>query len=79
MGSMCKAWICETVFEVCNTLLQMWGGSGMMDSTGMNRYFRDARIQLIAEGATEMHTSAIAANVLGLAQSLGEGKRTSLG
>jgi butyryl-CoA dehydrogenase len=66
LGSTCKAWVCETAFEVCNTLLQMWGGSGMMDSTGVNRYFRDARAKLIAEGGTEMHTSIISTRVLGL-------------
>ena len=66
LGSTCKSWVCETAYEVCHTLLQMWGGSGMMDSTGVNRYFRDARAKLIAEGATEMHTSIIAKSVLGL-------------
>ena len=66
LGSTCKSWVCETAFEVCNTLLQLWGGSGMMDSTGVNRYFRDARAKLIAEGGTEMHTSIISKQLLGL-------------
>jgi alkylation response protein AidB-like acyl-CoA dehydrogenase len=66
MGSTCKSWVCETAFECCNTLLQMWGGSGMMDSTGVNRYFRDARAKLVAEGGTEMHTDIIAKQLLGL-------------
>lgn len=66
MGFVCKASICNTAFECTNTLLQMWGGSGMMNSTGINRYFRDARTKMIAEGATEMHTAIIAQAVLGL-------------
>lgn len=66
MGSTCKAWLCETAFEVCNSLLQAWGGNGVMNSTGINRYFRDARTNCIAEGATEMHTSFIAKVTLGL-------------
>ena len=66
LGNSCKAWICETSFECCNQLLQMWGGSGMMDSTGVNRYFRDARTNLIAEAATEVHNSIVAQQVLGL-------------
>ncbi|MCC6920128.1 MAG: acyl-CoA/acyl-ACP dehydrogenase [Alphaproteobacteria bacterium] len=66
MGSVCKDFICETAFECCNTLLQLWGGSGIMNSTGINRYFRDARTKLIAEGATEMHTSMVSADVLDL-------------
>jgi alkylation response protein AidB-like acyl-CoA dehydrogenase len=70
-GSICKAWICETAFEICNSLLQLWGGSGIMDSTGINRYFRDSRAKLIAEGSTEMHTDLIAKLVLGLPLTLG--------
>lgn len=65
-GSACKAYVCETAFECTNTLLQIWGGSGMMHSTGVDRYMRDARTNLIAEGSSEMHTSIIAQQVLGL-------------
>lgn len=66
IGSAAKAWLCETAYEVCHVSLQAWGGSGMMDSTGVNRYFRDARTKLIAEGGTEMHNDIIAKRVLGL-------------
>lgn len=65
MASVCKAWVCDTAFDVTNRLLQMWGGSGIMDSTGVNRYLRDARTNMVAEGASEMHYSTIAAHVLG--------------
>lgn len=65
MGSACKAYICETAFECTSQLLQMWGGSGMMDSTGVNRYMRDARAKMVAEATTEMHHSIIA-GTLGL-------------
>lgn len=67
IGSTCKAYVCNTAFECCNTLLQMWGGSGIMNSTGVNRYMRDARTNMIAEGATEMHTTRISRVALGLA------------
>lgn len=63
LGSVCKAYICDTAFECTSQLLQMWGGSGMMNSTGVNRYMRDARTKMIAEGATEMHHSIIAAHL----------------
>jgi alkylation response protein AidB-like acyl-CoA dehydrogenase len=66
LSTSCKAWICETAFECCTSLLQLWGGSGMMDSTGVNRYFRDARTNMVAEAATEMHNAIIARQVLGL-------------
>ena len=44
----------------------MWGGSGIMNSTGINRYMRDARTNMIAEAATEMHNTRITRVVLGL-------------
>lgn len=71
MGSVCKSFVCETAFEVTNTLLQMWGGSGMMNSTGVNRYFRDARAKLVAEGATEMHNAIVAGAMLGFPHTFG--------
>ena len=65
-GSICKAFICDLVFHCTNTLLQMWGGSGIMNSTGVNRYFRDARTKMVAEGSTEMHTVGLASSILEL-------------
>ena len=64
MGSVCKAWIGDTAFDICAQLLQMWGGSGIMDSTGVNRYMRDAKAKCIAEGASEMHYAIIANQLL---------------
>jgi alkylation response protein AidB-like acyl-CoA dehydrogenase len=43
----------------------MWGGSGIMNSTGVNRYLREARTKIVAEGATEMHTTIISSALLG--------------
>ena len=64
MGSVCKAFIGETAFDVCVKLLQMWGGSGIMDSTGVNRYMRDAQAKCVAEGSTEIHYAIIANQLL---------------
>lgn len=66
MAGATKFYVCEEAFDCINKLLQMWGGSGMMNSTGVNRYMRDARVNMIAEGANEMMTSIIAETVLGL-------------
>lgn len=63
MGSACKAFICDTAFDCTSQLLQMWGGSGMMNSTGVNRYMRDARAKMVAEATTEMHHSIIAGTI----------------
>jgi alkylation response protein AidB-like acyl-CoA dehydrogenase len=65
LGSVCKAYVCEEALFCTNRLLQMWGGSGMMNKTGVNRYMRDARVNTVAEGATEMHYSFITQAVLG--------------
>jgi alkylation response protein AidB-like acyl-CoA dehydrogenase len=65
LGPTCKAWICDTAFEVSSKLLQLWGGMGIMDSTGVNRYMRDARTNMIAEGPSELHYDMIASKVLG--------------
>lgn len=65
MSAVCKGWICDTAFDVSCRLLQLWGGSGIMDSTGVNRYLRDARTNMVAEGSSEMHYDMIAAQVLG--------------
>jgi len=65
-GSICKSYICDEAFRCSDTLLQMWGGSGIMNSTGINRYFRDARANRIAEGATELHNAVISQMILGL-------------
>ena len=64
MASVCKAYIGDTTFEVCCKLLQLWGGSGIMDSTGVNRYMRDAKAKCIAEGASEMHYAMVANQLL---------------
>lgn len=65
-GSICKSYICDTVFQCSDVLLQMWGGSGIMNATGINRYFRDARANRVAEGATELHNAIVSQMVLGL-------------
>ena len=65
-GSLCKGWVCDLMFETTSNLLQLWGGSGMMDSTGVNRYFRDARANMVAEAASEFHYDKLASDTLGI-------------
>ncbi len=64
--SACKVFVCETALQVSNTCLQMWGGHGMMDEMGMHRYMRDARVNTIAEGSSEIHLWMIANYVLAM-------------
>jgi butyryl-CoA dehydrogenase len=63
-GNICKAYLGDLMFEVCCKLLQLWGGSGIMNSTGVNRYMRDAKAKIIAEGASEMHYAIVANKLL---------------
>lgn len=64
MASVCKGFIGDATFEVCVKLVQLWGGSGIMNSTGVNRYMRDARAQCVAEGTSEIHYAIIANQLL---------------
>lgn len=66
MASGCKAYLCDTVFECSGKLLQLWGGAGIMNSTGINRYFRDARTKMVAEGSSEIHYDGVASSLFGL-------------
>lgn len=63
-ANICKSYICETCFDVCVKLVQLWGGSGIMNSTGVNRYMRDARAQCVAEGTSEIHYAIVANHLL---------------
>lgn len=63
-ASICKAYIGDTTFDVCARLVQLWGGSGIMNSTGVNRYMRDAKAKCIAEGASEIHYAIVANSLL---------------
>ena len=63
-ANVCKAYIGDTTFDVCARLVQLWGGSGIMNSTGVNRYMRDAKAKCVAEGASEMHYAIVANGLL---------------
>ena len=42
-----------------------------MDSTGLNRYLRDARTNMVAEAPSELHYDLISSYVLGKATAFG--------
>ena len=64
MGFSCKSYICETAVEVSEKLMKMWGGHGIMNDVGINRYVRDARTNTMAEGSSEILLSAIVHSIL---------------
>lgn len=47
-----KGWCTEIGNEVCDTAIQINGGMGFVEETGVAQYFRDARIMTIYEGTT---------------------------
>jgi acyl-CoA dehydrogenase len=54
----------ETAVWVCNEAVQLFGGTGYMHGTEVERHYRDARILPIGGGATEVLTD-LAARLLG--------------
>jgi acyl-CoA dehydrogenase len=58
--SMVKAYCGELVNEVMYSCLQFHGGSGYMTGTAIERMTRDARIQAIGGGATEVMLEEVA-------------------
>ena len=47
-----KGWCTETAIDVCSTALQVFGGMGYIEETGIAQQYRDVRITAIYEGTT---------------------------
>jgi 3-(methylthio)propanoyl-CoA dehydrogenase len=47
-----KGWCTETAVEVCSTAVQVFGGMGFIEETGIAQQYRDVRITTIYEGTT---------------------------
>ncbi len=47
-----KGWCTETAIEICSTALQVFGGIGFIEETGIAQQYRDVRITTIYEGTT---------------------------
>ena len=47
-----KAWCSETATELCSTALQVFGGMGYIEETGIAQQYRDIKIASIYEGTT---------------------------
>jgi acyl-CoA dehydrogenase family member 9 len=55
-----KLFCSEGCWQVIDDALQIWGGEGYMRQHGLERMLRDARINRIVEGATEVMTAFVA-------------------
>ena len=65
-----KAFLTETGFESVNHAVQIFGGHGFIQETGIEQYVRDCRITLIYEGTTQIQ----ALDLLGRKVMLTQGK-----
>jgi alkylation response protein AidB-like acyl-CoA dehydrogenase len=54
MTPITKAFLTETGYECVNHALQVFGGAGFVQETGIEQYVRDCRITLIYEGTTQI-------------------------
>ena len=52
MTPVVKGWCTETSVEVCSMALQVFGGMGYVEETGIAQQYRDVRITTIYEGTT---------------------------
>ena len=59
-AAMLKLWITETEWKVIDDCLQLFGGYGYMDEYPISRIFRDARIDRIHGGTSEIMKTIIA-------------------
>jgi alkylation response protein AidB-like acyl-CoA dehydrogenase len=55
-----KLFCSEGLWQIIDDTLQLWGGEGYMRENGIERMLRDARINRIVEGTTEVMTAFIA-------------------
>ncbi len=64
-SSMAKWFAGETAVHVCDESLQIHGGMGYTNEMPIERFYRDAKVTEIYEGAKEVHKLIIARQLLG--------------
>jgi alkylation response protein AidB-like acyl-CoA dehydrogenase len=63
-ASMAKVFASEMAQRVCDKAVQIHGGYGYIDEFPVERYFRDARVQTLYEGTSEIQRLVIARDLL---------------
>jgi acyl-CoA dehydrogenase len=63
-ASMCNLFASEMIGRVTDNAVQVFGGMGMMEEFPIQRFWRDARIERIWEGTSEIHRDVIARDLL---------------
>ena len=62
-ASMAKVFATERANRICDTAVQIHGGYGYIDEFPVERYLRDARVQTIYEGTSEIQRLVIAREI----------------
>lgn len=63
-ASVCKVYGTEAAHRVVDRCLQMHGGLGLANELPLERWYRDLRVKLLGEGASEVQRMVIARNLL---------------
>ncbi|MBS7700170.1 MULTISPECIES: acyl-CoA dehydrogenase family protein [unclassified Chelatococcus] len=63
-ASCCKMFATEMVGRVADRTIQIFGGAGYMEESGVERFYRDVRVLRIYEGTTQIQQLVIARNML---------------
>jgi alkylation response protein AidB-like acyl-CoA dehydrogenase len=58
--SMCKKYCAQVQNRLVDACVQVWGGAGYLEETGIPRAFRDARLQRIGGGTDEIMNEVLA-------------------
>ena len=76
--AICKLFCSEGSWQVIDDAVQIWGGEGYMRENALERMLRDARINRIVEGASEVMTAFIAlAGMKGVGEGLESAVRSA--
>ncbi len=63
-ASMAKMYATDLGMQVCTDALQLTGGRGYLQSFPLERFFRDAKLNQIGEGSSEVHRTVIGRDLL---------------
>jgi acyl-CoA dehydrogenase len=63
-ASVSKVFGTETAFRVVDRCVQMFGAMGLSQEMPLERWFRDLRVKLLGEGASEVQRMVIARRLL---------------
>jgi acyl-CoA dehydrogenase len=63
-ASMCNLFASEMICRLTDNAVQIFGGMGMIEDFPIQRFWRDARIERIWEGTSEIHRDVIARDLL---------------